>query len=198
MGRFIFGHKKTILAIILVAIGIYFIVIGRINDDKLNYITNVSRITLENISKNEYVEGELYTVLGGSNAVYYKNVNDLSRIYYIPIDNYNKNKNEQVQYIPIYVSEKNLKDFEVITKGNDSASYHLTGKIVDIKEYEEPYDKLKNILKLQSDEEVDKLVSNEYMIEIVDFQQEKKYYIKGIVLMILGLVLLFTFGERNS
>lgn len=186
--------KITVLnlfSILFVFVGVVFFIKGIIIIYRIEHIGSLDNMQLDDLKEGYYVQGDVSCVLGEFDtrgrfsAEVCHNLNTMEDEYIIPMGR---------QYITISVPQEYKTTFEHFTDVPTGNSLILKGKIVTYKN-SIPYDSLKLQFNLESEDEVNTKVSGLYNIKIVDEQVEKQVILKGLVLMISGVILFFGFDN---
>ena len=192
--------KITYLGLILSILGIWFLFQGM----KYSYYINRTK---EYYQKNEihsgkYIECDISKeqLLGN----FYSEMN--GKIVYSPICGNNVYTHEQRYivavskennyYVSIDVPDERKKEFQALFSGEIS-SIHIFGKFKRIKG-ELSYEEIIKCLDIKSIDDVEKYVSKQYVIQVVEQTSEKKYYYKGVVLILVGIICVLSCFEKNK
>ena len=91
-------------------------------------------------------------------------------------------------YITLIVPYEHYSEFEEFIKDR-SSSYHFTGEFERLKG-ELPYEQISNVTGITNNSEMNKIVSDEYAIRIVDLKKKNNILINGLSLMCAGFFLI--------
>lgn len=191
--------KKSIAGSIILIIGFFLTIQGiiirynltHINGSYGKYEIKNGRYIEYDITK-EYLMGKYYSEPNGKiNYGPYHGSDVVTSI-----DTYVVAVNENLDYyVPLIVVEKYQKAFEE-TYYNDK-TYHIFGKFQKFKG-ELLYDIIYKCIGLSKKSEIDKLISDNYEIKIVDIKNEKMALYKGISILIVGLLILYDCYRENE
>lgn len=189
--------KTTYIGCILYIIGIVFIVQGIINS--YNKITNsysqndihLGRYIECNITK-EHLLGSVYSEMNGKKV--YSAICD-NDVYtndqrYIMLTN-----TENIYYVSLNVPNKYIEEFQKLIS-DEISTLHVYGKFKKLKS-ELFYDDIMRCLNLKNDDEINRLVSSKYVIQIVEPEMERRVLFKGVLLLLVGVLCLRTCLEKN-
>lgn len=181
----------NIISLFLVFAGIVVFINGIIIIDRKEHLGNLDSMKIEDLKKGYYVQGDVSSVLGNFDAKgnFYAtvccNLDTMEDEYIIPMGK---------QYITISVPQEYKNIFETFTGVSAGHSLLIKGKIVTYKNGLH-YEMLKSHFNLKSKAEVNAIISEFYIIKIVDEKEEKQVILKGIVMIISGAILFFGFDN---
>lgn len=184
------GYGRSIIGIILLGVGIFFLVLGIKNSKGISSTLKFNRITFDTITEGDFIEGTASKVL---NRVKIDGPNKSYFIYFLKIP---ENDIKSKHYIGIKLTPDEVKQFEYMLDANNTLTYDFTGKIVKLTD-EIPYSELASALGVKDKNKIKDIVSSEYIIDPVDFQNEKDDYIKGVALIIMGILFLLSLTKRR-
>lgn len=164
---------------------------------------NIGKIKLETLKKGDYVTGDINTLLGeyvqtlgedsfsGQSIGYTSLFLQSSNFYTIPIG-------DGTQYMTLLLSDKEGKMFEKMTDiPQEGITVAIVGKIVKLPT-EINYEWMKTALKVNTNQEINKMVSPLYGIKLVDKEAVQNAWKKGLSILFTGILLLTLFGNLDK
>lgn len=192
--RYIVSISKTgIVALLLLFIGLFCTVKGIAIRYHLNLMEKQGNMS--EWAKGNYIEtdivleqfmGRLYTEVNGQRKYGATCVVDVftgeSRYIIRP-------EKTSESYITLVVGRRYAEELENLAYGRLD-KFHLTGRIEKIKEKID-YDIIEEVAGVSGISAVNELVSSDYAIRIVDFDEERETLWKGLCLLLAGAIILF-------
>lgn len=103
---------------------------------------------------------------------------------------------ENMYYVTLNVPKEYTEEFKELISG-DVSEIHIFGKFKRLKG-ELCYDKIMSCLGINNRDEINKIVSTKYVVQIVDPEMENNVYYKGGVLLIIGILCLLKCLEKKK
>ena len=191
--------KTSVLGIIIFFVGLLFTIQGiSIRYNLTNVNNSYEKAELKNgryvecdITKEQLI-GAYYAERSGINKYSpYCDENALSseQTYIMAIS-------ENLDYfVPLVMSQEYQSDFKQIL--NSDKVYHVFGKIEKFENILH-YDTISECMGSNNMSELNRMISTKYQIKIVDIKNERKKIYKGFLLLISGLLVLFSTIEKGS
>lgn len=199
--KYVFWISKiTYVGIIFSIIGFIFIVQGILNSYNSTKVMSIYQE--KDIHLGRYIDcdilreqllGKFYTEMNGK-KVYspitgnYVYTNAQQYIFLEDIEN--------MYYVTLNVPKEYTEEFKELIAGNVS-EIHIFGKFKKLKG-ELYYDEIMSCLGINNRDEIDKIVSKKYVIQIVDPEMERNVYYKGGALLIIGILCLLKCLEKKK
>lgn len=191
--------KRSVFGCFLCVIGVIFTIQGikarnnleTIKESYSTYEINDGCYIECDISKEQLI-GQMYTDNNG--AIKYGpycggNVFSSSQTYIVAV-----NKNSDY-YVPLIVRQKYQKDFESMIDSDDT--YPMLGRFEKFRSALN-YDIIAECLGTNDRSQIDQMISTDHQIRLVDSDDERIILYKGLSLLIIGLLLLFSSIEKQK